>query len=71
MALLLKNARVIDPQVALDDVCDVLVDDGVVKEVGKHLTCEDAEVRDLAGKVLMPGFVDMHVHLRDPGYEHK
>lgn len=71
MALLLKNAHIIDPQVDLDGVCDVLVDGGVIIEVGENLTAEGAEERDLAGKILMPGFVDMHVHLRDPGYEHK
>ena len=71
MALLLKNARVIDPQVDLDGIYDVLVNEGVIVNVGADLDDDDAEIRDLSGKVLMPGFVDMHVHLRDPGYEHK
>ena len=71
MALLLKNARIVDPQVDLDEVYDVLLDEGIIEKVGKDLSCQDAQERDLSGKILMPGFVDMHVHLRDPGYEHK
>ena len=71
MALLLKNARVIDPQVGLDEVCEVLVRDGRIVEVGHDLTMPKGVERDLTGKVLMPGFVDIHVHLRDPGQEQK
>ncbi len=71
MALLLKNARAIDPQVGLDEVCDVLVRDGRIVEVGHDLAMEKGETVDLAGKVLVPGLVDMHVHLREPGYEQK
>lgn len=71
MALLLKNARVIDPQVELDEVCEVLVRDGRIVEVGHDLEMSKGVERDLSGKVLVPGLVDMHVHLRDPGQEYK
>ena len=71
MALLLRNARVIDPQVDLDEVCDVLVRDGRIVEVGHDLEMPKGVERDLSGKVLVPGLVDMHVHLRDPGFEQK
>lgn len=71
MALLLKGARVIDPQVELDEVCDVLVRDGRVVEVGHGLDMPKGQVRDLAGKILVPGLVDAHVHLREPGQEQK
>lgn len=71
MALMLKGARCIDPQVGLDEVCDVLVRDGRIVEVGHDLEMPKGVERDLAGKVLVPGLVDMHVHLRDPGYEQK
>ena len=71
MALLLKNARVIDPQVDLDEVCEVLIRDGVIVEVGHDLKMEKGVERDLSGKVLVPGLVDIHVHLRDPGQEYK
>ena len=64
MAMLLKNAHVIDPQVELDEVCDVLVENGKIAQVGQGLAAQGAEEVDLAGKVLVPGLIDMHVHLR-------
>ena len=71
MALLLKNAHVVDPVVDLDGVMDVLVEGDVIAAVGEGLACEGAEVIDLTGKYLVPGLVDMHVHLREPGFEAK
>ncbi len=72
MAYLLKGAHVVDPQVGLDDVCDVLVDGEKIAAVGTDLEApEGAEVIDAAGKYLVPGLVDMHVHFRDPGFEYK
>lgn len=71
MALMLKNARVIDPQISLDEVCDVLIRDGRVVEVGHDLEMPKGVERDLTGKILVPGLVDIHVHLRDPGQEQK
>lgn len=71
MALMLKNARVVDPQIELDEVCDVLVRDGRVVEVGHDLEMPKGVERDLTGRILVPGLVDIHVHLRDPGQEQK
>lgn len=71
MALLLKNAHIVDPAVGLDGIADVLVDGDRIARVGENLSCDGAEVIDLTGKYLVPGLVDMHVHLRDPGLEHK
>ena len=71
MALMLRNARVIDPQVDLDEVCDILIRDGRVVEVGHDLVMPKGVERDLSGKILVPGLVDIHVHLRDPGLEQK
>lgn len=71
MALLLKNCHAIDPQASLNDTVDILVSDGKIAEVGKGLEAPDAEVRDMAGKVVVPGLVDIHVHLREPGQEYK
>lgn len=71
MAFLLKNAHVVDPQCGLDGVCDVKIDGDRIVEVGENLSGDGCEVVDLTGKVLVPGLVDMHVHLREPGYEHK
>ena len=71
MSLLLKNVLAIDGQVGLHDVCDIRIEDGLIAEVGKGLPEDGCEVRDLAGCIATPGFVDMHVHLREPGYEYK
>lgn len=71
MALLLKGARLIDPQVGLDEVADVLLSDGRIEQIGSSLSLTADETRDLSGKILLPGLVDMHVHLRDPGFEYK
>ena len=71
MALLLKNVRAIDPQVALDEVCDIVIRDGKIAEVGRNLSIEKGETRDMGGKIAVPGLVDVHVHLREPGFEQK
>ena len=71
MALLLKNVRAIDPQVALDEVCDVVIRNGKIAEIGQNLSIDGGETRDMGGKVLVPGLVDIHVHFREPGYEQK
>ncbi len=72
MALLLKNAHVIDPQVGLNEEgCEILIRDGVIVEVGHGLSMAKGVERDLGGKVVVPGLVDIHVHLRDPGQEYK
>jgi len=72
MNLLIKGGRVIDPTQGLDEVMDVLVEKGVVKELGKGLAAPSgAEVVDASGKCVVPGLIDMHVHLRDPGLEYK
>lgn len=71
MALMLKNARLIDPQIGLDEVADILIRDGKIVEVGHDLTMEKGVERDLSGKIVTPGLVDMHVHFRDPGQEQK
>ena len=70
-ALLLKGGRVIDPAAQRDEICDVLIEDGVIRQVGKDLSANGAEVYDAAGKIVTPGFIDMHTHLREPGQEAK
>ena len=72
MAFLLKGAHVVDPQVGIDGVMDVLIDGDVIAKVGESVEApKDATVIDAAGKYLVPGLVDMHVHFRDPGFEYK
>ena len=71
MALMLRNARLVDPQVGLDETADVLIRDGRIVEIGRGLECPEGVERDLSGKVVVPGLVDVHVHFRDPGLEYK
>jgi len=72
MNLLIKNGRVIDPSQGIDDTLDVAVENGLIKEIGKGLAAPvGAEVLDAAGNYVVPGLIDMHVHLRDPGQEYK
>jgi dihydroorotase len=69
VALLLRGGRVVDPSVGLDEVCDVLIRDGVIVEVGAGLKMPKGEIVDCTGTVIMPGLVDVHTHLREPGRE--
>jgi dihydroorotase len=72
VSTLIKHGRVIDPANGVDAVQDVLIADGKIERVGKNLVAPvGAEVVDAAGKVVCPGFIDIHVHLREPGYEYK
>jgi dihydroorotase len=72
MKKLLKGGRVVDPANGLDGICDVLIDDQRIARVGRDLPVDGAEVIALSGAlVVCPGFIDMHVHLREPGQEHK
>ena len=70
-AILIRGGRVIDPKNGIDKVADVLVKDGRIAEIGENLACEGVKVMDAAGKVVAPGLIDMHCHLRDPGQEYK
>ena len=70
-ALLLKGGRVIDPASDFDKVTDVLIEDGIVKAVETGARADGARVIDCTGRVVTPGFVDLHVHLREPGHEYK
>ena len=70
--LLIKNGRVVDPASRTDAPRDVLLDGEVVKEVGelgRFSAIKDAEVFDASGMIVAPGFIDLHVHLREPGQE--
>ncbi len=72
MKLLLKGGRVVDPVNGRDGAFDVLVEDGRIGRVGRDLPVEGAEVFELKrGWIVSPGLIDIHVHLREPGQEHK
>jgi len=68
--LLIKNGRVVDPSSGQDGVADVWIEDGLIRGVGAGLSAAGAEVFDATGLIVAPGFIDMHVHLREPGFEH-
>ncbi len=72
MKLLLKNGRVVDPANSIDKVMDVLIDQGKIALVQESVDVSEIDrVIDLTGKIVAPGLIDMHVHLRDPGFEYK
>jgi dihydroorotase len=72
MNLLITNGRVLDPANGVDGVQDVLIRKGLVERVGPRLAAPpDIAKVDATGKVVCPGFIDIHVHLREPGFEYK
>ncbi len=70
MSIVIKNGRVIDPVSETDRIADVLIVDGRIAGVAPNLSTAGAEVMDATGLIVAPGFIDMHVHLREPGFEH-
>jgi len=68
--LIVKNGRVVDPAGGLDRVCDIAIEDGIIREVGNEIATTGSEQFDASGLIVAPGFIDMHVHLREPGFEH-
>ncbi|WP_343256263.1 dihydroorotase [Ligaoa zhengdingensis] len=69
--MLIRNARVVDPQNGLDERLDLLVKGGKVAAIGHSLAADGEPVLEAGGLVACPGLIDMHVHLRDPGFTHK
>src|SRR5690606_36473552 len=70
--ILLRGGRVVDPSTRLEGVLDVLLDGARIARVGERLEApEDARVLDRTGLVVTPGLIAVHVHLREPGGEHK
>ncbi|BAZ97614.1 MULTISPECIES: dihydroorotase [Dehalococcoides] len=72
MKILIKNGRIIDPAEGTDKVADLLLENGLVAGINSNIPSDKAdEVIDAEGKVVCPGFIDLHVHLREPGFEGK
>ena len=71
MKLLIRKGRVVDPVGGIGGVMDILVEDGRVAVIGSELTAQSARVIDARGLTVCAGLVDMHVHLREPGFEYK
>ena len=68
--LVIKNGRVVDPAQNLDRIADVAIENGTIREIAADIDTTGAEIFDATGLVVAPGFIDMHVHLREPGFEH-
>ncbi len=71
MKLLLKGGRVIDPSNKFDKTADVLIENGKIAAVDENITVSDAQIVDVSGKIVTPGLIDMHTHMREPGQEAK
>ena len=70
--LILKGGRVVDPANGVDGTLDVLIENGTIVRVGRDLPVNGAEIYEVPrGGIVAPGFIDIHVHLREPGQEHK
>ncbi len=70
--MLLKNGHLVDPSVGRDEVCDIRISNGYIEEIGQSLQQRKEEAcLDVSGRYVFPGFVDLHVHFRDPGLTYK
>ena len=69
--ILINGGRVIDPLQAIDKVADVAIADAKILGVDSGIELEHAEVIDATGMIVCPGFIDLHTHLREPGFEYK
>ena len=70
-ALLIKNARIIDPANDIDRIGNILIKDGLIQQAGGNITESTPQIIDATGLVACPGFIDLHCHLREPGFEEK
>jgi dihydroorotase len=70
-SILIQNGHVVDPANQVDSVADVFIENGKIAKVGKGLKVKADQVIDAKGKIVTPGLVDIHVHLREPGFEYK
>ncbi len=69
--IIIKNARIIDPGREIDQIGDIFINDGLILAIGKNILLDSDYVIDATGLVAAPGLVDMHVHMRDPGFTYK
>lgn len=71
MRTIIRGGRVLDPASSTDGIRDILVEDGIIKEVAEHISTDAENVIEAGGLYVMPGLIDLHVHFREPGFEHK
>jgi len=67
--LLIRGGRVLDPASDLDEICDVLIEKGKIKRIARSINSACSELIDASGKIVIPGLIDIHTHLREPGRE--
>lgn len=71
MRVLIKGGHVVDPKTNTNGIMDILVEDGIITEIGKDIEISNGDIIYAEGKLVLPGLVDAHCHLRDPGFEYK
>nr|WP_307989911.1 dihydroorotase [uncultured Niameybacter sp.] len=75
MKTIIRGGLVVNPSTKMEEITDVLIEDGVIGAIGqideKVLEEQDVKIIDASGKLVVPGLIDLHVHLREPGFEHK
>jgi len=71
LTTLLKNGKLIDYKTKTEDFLDVLIENGIIKEISKNIDCEADTIIDCSNLFIIPGMIDMHCHLREPGFEYK
>lgn len=69
--MLIKNIRLMDPASKRDEIVDILIEDEKIKSIGKNINIEDKDIINGKNLIISPGFIDVHVHFRDPGQEYK
>ena len=69
--MIIKNGRIIDPGSKRDEIADILIEDGIIREIGKNIDKENEATIDAKGKIIAPGLIDVHVHFREPGFTYK
>ena len=68
MRTIIRGGRVLDPASSTDGIRDILVEDGIIKEVAEHISTDAENVIEAEGLYVMPGLIDLHVHFREPGF---
>ncbi len=71
MKILIKNGHIIDAKTGRNEICDILIENGIISSIGKGIQSAGSELINADGRYVLPGLVDCHCHLRDPGYEYK